>query len=446
MERTIAAISTPPGTGGISVIRLSGSDAIKIADSVFSKNITDVESHTIHYGYIISDGEKIDEVLVSVMRAPKTYTAEDTVEISTHGGIIVTGRVLEACIKAGASPAAPGEFTKRAFVNGRIDLAKAEAVIDIINSDNVMAGKNAFGQLQGRLSEKIGNMRQNLVDLAAQMQVAIDYPDEELEEITIEDIQRTLSEISVEISALIKSADDGRIIKDGIRTAIVGKPNVGKSTLLNCLAGFDKAIVTDIAGTTRDVIEESITINGVPIKLTDTAGIRDTDDVIEKIGVEKSKQAIDDADLVVVVVNAHEPLSEEDAEVLEKTADKKRIVIANKTDLGINSEIEKLNPIFISAGNGEGTDLVGEKITELYNIGEIKSRSGEIITNMRHKSALCSCLDSVETAIGTIEEGMPQDLAALDINMAIDYLGEITGETVSDDIVTSVFKNFCVGK
>lgn len=446
MERTIAAISTPPGTGGISVIRLSGDEAIKIADSVFTGKLADAASHTIHYGYIEYGGERIDEVLVSVMRAPRTYTAEDTVEISTHGGIIVTGRVLEACIKAGATPAAPGEFTKRAFMNGRIDLTKAEAVIDIINSDNIMAGKNAFGQLQGKLSEKLGNMRQVLVDLAARMQVAIDYPDEELEDITCDEIKDILSEISGKISDLIRSADDGRIIKDGIRTAIVGKPNVGKSTLLNCLAGFDKAIVTDIAGTTRDVIEENISINGVPIKLIDTAGIRDTEDVIEKIGVEKSKQVIEDADLVIVVVNAHEPLSEEDSEVLEKVCDKKSIIVANKTDIGTDESIVKLNPVFISAGTGVGTELVGNRISELYNIGEIKSRSGEIITNMRHKSALCNCLTSVETAIKTISDGLPQDLAALDIYDAINYLGEITGETVSEDIVSSVFKNFCVGK
>ncbi|MBP3362181.1 MAG: tRNA uridine-5-carboxymethylaminomethyl(34) synthesis GTPase MnmE [Clostridia bacterium] len=446
MEKTIAAISTPPGTGGISVIRISGPEAVSIADSIFSGSLVDASTHTAHYGFIEWKGERIDEVIVTVMRAPKTFTREDVVEIGTHGGIIVTNMVLDVCIKAGAYPAAPGEFTKRAFINGRIDLAGAEAVIDIINSENVMAEKNAAGQLRGRLSRKIEEIRQSLVDLAAHMQVAIDYPDEELEDITLEDIESSLKLAEKEVSSLIRSADDGRIIKEGIKTVIAGKPNVGKSTLLNCLSGFEKAIVTDIAGTTRDIIEEQITLAGIPIRLTDTAGIRETDDKIEKIGVERSKESIADADLVLAVINADEPLDAEDREIFERTEGKKRIVVANKTDKGICDEIKNLDCIFISAKDGSGTEELVNKISALFAIGDIKGRSGEIITNMRHKAALESCRGFLMSAGEAVASGMPQDIASIDINSAIDSLGEITGATVSEDIVNSVFSNFCVGK
>lgn len=445
-EDTIAAISTPHGKGGISVIRISGEKAIEIADNVFTSDISKVESHTVHYGFICDGEEKIDEVLLTVMRSPKTFTRENVVEISTHGGILVTNRVLSAVIKAGARPAEPGEFTKRAFLNGRIDLSRAEAVIDIINAENMISEKNALEQLGGRLSKKISQMREKLVDLSAHMQVAIDYPDEELEDIAREDILSTLKETDFAAGKLISSADDGRIITNGIKTVIAGKPNVGKSTLLNMLSGFERAIVTDVAGTTRDVIEQSVTLSGVPIRLIDTAGVHNTDDMIEKIGVEKSEKSIDDADLVLVVTDASSPLDDDDKKILDRTKSIKRIIIANKTDRGITDESRTLADIFICAKDGDGKEKLSEKISSLYNIGEISQQSGEIITNERHRMALIKCRNALSNAIETLESGLPQDIASIDILDAVDSLGEITGASVSEDVVSSVFKNFCVGK
>lgn len=445
-DDTIAAISTPYGAGGIAVIRISGKDAVKIANGIFTKNILNAPSHTVHYGFIEDKGEKIDEVLLTVMHAPKTFTREDIVEISTHGGIFVTNRVLSAVISAGARPAEAGEFTKRAFLNGRIDLSRAEAVIDLINSENALSEQNALSQLGGRLSGKINAMRDKLINLLAHMQVAIDYPDEELEDITTDDILNTLKDVLSEAQQLIGSADDGRIIKGGIKTVIAGKPNVGKSTLLNMLSGFERAIVTDIAGTTRDVIEESISLGGIPIKLTDTAGVHDTDDMIEKIGVEKSEKSIDEADLVLVIIDASGELDADDEKILERTKNKKRIIIANKTDKGISKTAENAADLFVCAKDGEGREKISEKISELYKIGEIAQRSGEIITNERHKAALGNCSRAVLSAIKTIEDGLAQDLASIDISAAADYLGEITGASVSEDVVSAVFKNFCVGK
>ena len=445
-DDTIAAISTPHGAGGIAVIRISGADAVSIADSVFSDSLENVGSHTVTYGYITDGVEKIDEVLVTVMRAPKTFTREDVVEISTHGGIFVTNRVLSAVLAKGARAAQPGEFTKRAFLNGRIDLSRAEAVIDIINSENALSEKNAIEQLGGRLSKKIEDMRSRLVNLSAHMQVAIDYPDEDLEDITVEDIIDTLGGVLNDAQKLVLSADDGRIIKGGIKTVIAGKPNVGKSTILNMLSGFDRAIVTDIAGTTRDIIEENISLSGIPIKLVDTAGVHDTDDFIEKIGVEKSEKSIDGADLVLLVTDASSPMDDDDRDILKKCENKKKIIIANKTDKGICEEAANTADIFICAKDGEGKERIAEKISELYAIGDISQRSGEIITNERQKAALVKCVSAVSNAIETLKTGLPQDMASIDIADATDALGEITGASVSEDIVSAVFKNFCVGK
>lgn len=445
-DDTIAAISTPHGAGGIAVIRISGADAVSIADSVFSGSLENVGSHTVTYGYITDGAEKIDEVLVTVMRAPKTFTREDVVQISTHGGIFVTNRVLSAVLAKGARAAQPGEFTKRAFLNGRIDLSRAEAVIDIINSENALSEKNAIEQLGGRLSKKIEDMRSRLVNLSAHMQVAIDYPDEDLEDITVEDIIDTLGGVLNDAQRLVLSADDGRIIKGGIKTVIAGKPNVGKSTILNMLSGFDRAIVTDIAGTTRDIIEENISLSGIPIKLVDTAGVHDTDDFIEKIGVEKSEKSIDGADLVLLVTDASSPMDDDDREILKKCVNKKKIIIANKTDKGICEEAANTADIFICAKDGEGKERIAEKISELYAIGDISQRSGEIITNERQKAALVKCVSAVSNAIETLKTGLPQDMASIDIADATDALGEITGASVSEDVVSAVFKNFCVGK
>ncbi len=445
-DRTIAALSTPPGIGGIAVIRVSGMSALDICDRIFKGKIKlcQAQTHTVHYGHIADfDGNRVDEVLVTVMRAPKSYTCEDVVEINTHGGTVASRRVLELLIKAGAAPAQPGEFTKRAFLNGRIDLSGAEGVIDIINAKTELSQKNALSQAEGALSREINGMRSELVHLAAQMQVAIDYPDEDLEDVTTEDIIASLDSALKSIQKLIKSADSGKILRDGIRTAIVGRPNVGKSSLLNCLARQERAIVTDIAGTTRDVIEESVSLNGVPLVLLDTAGIRETSDAVEKIGVERSRRAIIEADLVILILDSSAELTDEDRELLELTADKKRIVAANKADIG-TERIE--GAIAISAKTGDGIEELAEKIRELYSLGSIGQSDSVIVTNLRHLASLENAKEILLRAINSMESGMPQDIAALDLYQAIDALGEITGDTVSEAIVSEIFHSFCVGK
>ncbi len=456
MGRTIAAISTPVGTGGIAVIRISGDDAVSVADKVFSgrDKLSECETHTVHYGFIKDDkGEKVDEALVTVMRAPRTFTKEDVVEISTHGGITVSRAALNAVIRAGAYPAEPGEFTKRAFLNGRIDLSQAEAVIDIINSTNDLAQRNALSQLEGSLSKEIQNVRSSLVHLAAQMQVTIDYPDEDLEDITTADIRKISRDCQNKVDRLLETADSGKILRDGIKTAIVGKPNVGKSSLLNSLAREERAIVTDIAGTTRDVIEEYINLGGIPLILTDTAGIRETDDTVERIGVEKSKKSINEADLVIVMIDGSSFFDDEDIEVLNATMNKKRIVLINKTDLGQSKYVEAVKNkakgsvvLEVSAVTGMGLEELAEEIRRIYRIGEISKSQGSVITNMRHKTALIKAEEALGRVVETIDMNMPSDIASIDINIAIDALGEITGETVSDDIVNAIFHEFCVGK
>lgn len=443
-ERTVAAISTPQGTGGISVIRMSGRDAVNIADRVFSGALRGAGSHTVHYGYILNkDGERLDEVLLVLMLAPRTFTREDTVEISCHGGSVTTRSVLAALIEAGAYPAEPGEFTKRAFLNGRIDLSQAEAVIDVINAKNELSRRNAVAQLGGTLSREIKDIRDSLVHLLAQMQVIIDYPDEDLEDVTAEDIEDVCRSSAARVDRLIRSADGGRIIKDGIKCAIVGKPNVGKSSILNYLAQEDRAIVTDIAGTTRDVIEESVSIDGIPLILSDTAGIRQTHDIVEKIGVDKSMRYLDAADIVIVVTDATTGLDDEDRTVLKATEDKKRIVLVNKTDI---AEGDDDLGIAVSAATGAGMDRLAAEISRLCRIDEIKSENGAVITNMRHKSALLDARDALSRATDALAAGMPADIVSIDIAAAMDALGEITGETVRESVVNDIFHSFCVGK
>lgn len=454
-DRTIAAIATPIGTGGISVIRLSGGRAIEIADAAFSgkDKLANVPTHTVHYGFITDNGNaKLDEVLVTVMRAPRSYTAEDVVEISTHGGIVTTRGVLNRLIELGAYHAEPGEFTKRAFLNGRIDLSQAEAVIDIINSKTTIERDNALSQSEGGLSGKINSIREDLVSLAASMQVIIDYPDEDLEDVTCEDIRNRADEANNQIMKLVSTYENGKIIRDGIKTVIVGKPNVGKSSLLNLLAGEERAIVTDIAGTTRDVIEESVNIDGVRLVLTDTAGIRQTEDTVEKIGVERSLKSINDADLVIVMLDANSMPGDEEIELLEKTANKKRIVLINKLDIKNSSAVDKIKeisdeePIEISVKTKDGVDELVSAVKEMYNIGEIGQNGNAIVTNARHFTALVNAKEALTRVCDGIDSGMPSDIVSIDINIAIDALGEITGAVVSDDIVSAVFHNFCVGK
>lgn len=442
--RTIAAISTPQGTGGISVIRMSGEDALNIAERVFSGTLSGVSSHTVHYGYILNkDGERLDEVLLTVMLAPRTFTREDTVEISCHGGSVTTRAVLAALIEAGAYPAEPGEFTKRAFMNGRIDLSQAEAVIDVINAGNELSRRNAVAQLGGTLSREIKGVRDALVHLTAQMQVIIDYPDEDLEDVTVKDIENICKDCAERVDKLIRSADGGRIIKDGIKCAIVGKPNVGKSSILNYLAQDERAIVTDIAGTTRDVIEENVYIDGIPLILSDTAGIRETEDVVEKIGVDKSMRYLDAADIVIVVTDAKTGIDDEDRAVLRATADKKRIVLVNKTDIADGDEALG---IAVSAATGAGMDRLAAEIARLCGIDEIRSENGAVITNMRHKAALIAARDALSRVTDALTAGMPTDIVSIDIAAAMDALGEITGETVRESVVDEIFHSFCVGK
>lgn len=455
MNNTIAAISTPVGNGGIAVIRISGTDAVKIADTVFrgKDKLADAPTHTVHYGFIQdADGNTVDEVLATVMRAPRTFTREDIVEISTHGGITASQSVLDVIIRAGANLAEPGEFTKRAFLNGRIDLSQAEAVIDIINAKSSLAKANALNQLEGNLSAEIKKIRNVLVHLSAQMQVIIDYPDEDLEDVTAADIKRICTESLLHTQKLLKTADSGRIMRDGIRVSIVGKPNVGKSSVLNMLSHSERAIVTDIAGTTRDIIEEHINLDGIPLILSDTAGIHTTDDAVEKIGVERSLKAIDAAELVLAVLDGSREADSEDEVILESTKDKKRIILINKSDIS-TADIENIKKltgedrvIEISALNGDGSDKLSETIKDIYNLGEISISDSTIITNTRHKKALDTTEAALSRAVFALKSGMPTDIAAIDINAAIEALGEITGETVSELIVDNIFHNFCVGK
>lgn len=445
-ERTIAAIATARGTAGIAVIRVSGADAVKICDRIFigRNSLADAATHTVHYGHIVgADGEKIDEVLATVMLAPRTFTGEDTVEISTHGGTVAPRRVLEALFANGALPAAPGEFTKRAFLNGRIDLSRAEAVIDIISAQNELAQKNALAQSEGQLSQRIDRIRAGLLHAAAAMQVAIDYPDEELEDMSAEQILAAIDTAAGGIDRLTGlAASRGKIIRDGIKTAIIGRPNVGKSSLLNCLALEERAIVTDVAGTTRDTIEESVELGGIMLRLCDTAGIRDTGDKIEQLGVERSLRSMESADLVLLVLDAQTGLMPEDRDLLDKTAGMRRIILINKTDAAAPFPLD--DAIAVSAKDGSGTDLLCARVRELFSLDT--DTVEPIITNERHISALLRAREALFRARRAIAGGLEQDFAALDINEAIAALGEIDGRTVSEDIVSEVFKNFCVGK
>lgn len=453
-ERTIAAISTPNGTGGIAVIRMSGNKAIDICDAVFSgkKSLKDVKSHTINYGYIVdNDGTKIDEVLVSVMRAPKTYTTEDIIEINCHGSIYGARKILELLIKNGASYAEKGEFTKRAFLNGRIDLCKAEAVIDIINSKTGFAHTASVNQLGGALSEKINGVRDDLLKLIVNLQAALDFPDEGLEPLSDEEYFDTLKNAYEKIKKLIATADKGKIIREGIETVIVGKPNVGKSSLLNLLAGDERAIVTEIEGTTRDAIEEYINIGDVALKITDTAGIRETCDVVENMGVEKSKNLIESASLVIFMLDALKDIDENDKEIAKLVKDKNTIVLINKSEQKVNETVKNIaedfeNVIEFSVKEEKGVDKLTSLVKEMFDMGSLSDISNDAVINMRHKEALYSAQKSVESAIDAIENGLPVDMTGVDIEDAISSLGIITGLTVGEEIVDAIFHEFCVGK
>lgn len=451
MEDTIVAISTALGVGAISIVRLSGNEAIEIVNKCFKgKDLTKVESHTINYGYIIDNDEVIDEVLVSIMKAPKTYTTEDVVEINCHGGIISTKRILETMLTHGARLAEPGEFTKRAFLNGRIDLVKSEAVMDIIDSKNEEASKLALSQLTGTTSNMIKEFRDKLKQLLASIEVNIDYPEYyDIEVVTKEKIEKELKVMKEDLTKVIKESKNSTLIKEGIKTVIIGRPNVGKSSILNKLLEQEKAIVTDIAGTTRDIVEGEIYLDGILLNIIDTAGIRSTEDVVEKLGVEKSLSMIDDADLVIVVLNNNEILTKEDEEILEKTKEKERIIVVNKNDLEkkINLDSKKLKDIvYTNTNTTEGIKSLKEKIVELFQLESIKSKDYTYLTNARQISLAKKAYQSLHDAEEGLKNDLPIDMIEIDLKESFDLLGEIIGETYSDEILDHLFANFCVGK
>ena len=453
---TIAAIATAMSNSGIGIIRISGSEAFDIIKKIYiSKNEKDlgkVKSHTIHYGYIIDGEETIDEVLVMIMRGPHSFTGEDTVEINCHGGVFVVKKILETVIKNGARPADPGEFTKRAFLNGRMDLSQAEAVIDIIDSKNEYALKSSISQLKGNVQKKIKEIREEIIYHTAFIETALDDPEHISVDGYGDKLKETVDTLLDELSILLKSSDNGRIIKEGIKTVIVGKPNAGKSSLLNVLVGEERAIVTDIAGTTRDVLEESIQLNGISLNIVDTAGIRDTSDIVEKIGVDKAKTYANDADLIIYVVDASRELDENDFDIIDMIQSKKAVILLNKSDLStvvsesmIKSYIDK--PILsISAKEESGIRELEETLKEMFFHGEISFNDEVYITNIRHKAALQDAYDSLEKVNFSIENNMPEDFYSIDLLDAYESLGSITGETIGEDLVNEIFSKFCMGK
>ena len=457
MEHTIAAIATSTmSSGGISVIRLSGEDAVQIADKIFKSvkgiKLTDVASHTVHYGHIVSNEKVIDEVLVIVMRAPNTYTREDVVEIDCHGGILVTRKVLEACIDAGASPAQPGEFTKRAFLNGRIDLSQAEAVIDVINSKNDYALKSSVNQLDGVLSRKIRKIREIIINHVAYIEAALDDPEHISLDNYVDNVKNDVDNCVNIVDNLVKNAENGRIMHDGINTVILGKTNAGKSSLLNALAKEERAIVTDIEGTTRDVLEEQINIGGITLNLIDTAGIRKTEDIVENIGVEKAKKIALNADLIIYVVDGSRPLDNNDTEIMELIKEKKVIVLLNKSDIGQIVSKNDLNClscydiISISAKEETGLDKLEDSIKNLFFTGNITSNEEIYITNARHKSLLKEALNSLKLVSEGIDNGVSEDFLTIDLMNGYEKLGLIIGEAVEDDLADQIFSKFCMGK
>ena len=453
---TIAAISTAMTDAGISIVRISGEEAIAIADKIYKgkkeKKISEQRTHTIHYGYIVDGEETIDEVLVMLMRGPHSYTGEDTVEINCHGGVYVTKRILETVIKYGARPAEPGEFTKRAFLNGKMDLSQAEAVIDVIHSQNEYALQSSVNQLRGSVQKVIQEIREKILYHTAFIETALDDPEHISVDGYGETLEKVVDELLTKIKQLIDTADDGRIMREGINTVIVGKPNAGKSSLLNVLLGEDRAIVTNIAGTTRDVLEEHIQLRGISLNIMDTAGIRNTEDVVEQIGVDKARSYAEEADLIIYVVDASVPLDDNDIEIIHMIQNKKAVILLNKTDLSTvinkNELIMWINKpmIEISTKEGKGIHELEETLENMFYHGEISFNNEVYITNVRHKAALQDAYVSLGKVKESIENQMPEDFFTIDLMDAYESLGSITGETVGEDLVNEIFSKFCMGK
>ena len=452
---TIVAISTAPGNGGIGIIRMSGKNCFEILNKIFipKNKEKEIKGYTIKYGQIVDNNKEIDEVLVSYFLEPKSYTTENMCEINSHGGTIITKKILELCIKNGARLAEPGEFTKKAFLNGRIDLSQAESIIDIINSKTEKELNAAVNQLKGYLSNDIAQIKQCILDILVDIEASIDYPEYDIEEVTNEKIIQKLNIINQKLEKLEKSYENGKIIKQGLKIAIIGKPNAGKSSLLNAILKEERAIVTNIEGTTRDTIEEFITIDGIPLKIIDTAGIRNANDEIEKIGIEKSKKMAEEADLIIAVIDSTKELSEEDKEIIKFIENKKSIIVLNKNDLFTKIdeetlELKNLNKkiIKISALNNIGIEKIYATISEMFNFGEIAIDDSTLITNERQKEAIQNTIKNIKKCFETINYKMPIDIIAICLTDALKELEKITGETVSEEIIKEIFKKFCLGK
>lgn len=457
IDDTIAGIATAPGEGGIGIIRISGNKSLEVCESIFksksNKKINEYNQRTLIYGNIYDNENIIDEVLVAYMKGPNSYTAEDVIEINCHGGFISVKKILELILSKDVRLAEAGEFTKRAFLNGRIDLSQAEAIIDVIKAKTDKAYEVAQNHLEGALSKKIKDLRMKVTEVLAHLEVSIDFSEEDVEEITYKTLKEKSLELKEEIKKLYDTAESGKIFRDGLKTVIIGKPNVGKSSLLNAILGENRAIVTDIAGTTRDIIEEFVNINGIPLKIVDTAGIRETDDIVEKIGVEKSRESFNNADLVIMVLDSSKKLSKEDIEILEELKNKKVIILLNKIDLESNIEIDKIKEyvdedsiINISALKNIGIDTLNTKIEEMVYRGSVRSSSDLMITNTRHKDALFKAYESINDAIKAIDDNMSYDFIEVDFKNIWDYLGYINGDTVKEDLLDTIFANFCIGK
>ena len=452
---TIAAISTSPGIGGIGIIRISGEDTFDIISKIFKMKkeqpIDSIPGYSFKYGHIIYNDSIIDEVLVSFFKAPNSYTGENICEINSHGGIVIMNRILEACLRSGAILAEPGEFTKRAFINGRLDLSQAEAVIDVINAKTEKEAMVSENQLNGNLSNQIKVIRGTLIDLLADIEVGIDYPEYDVEDVSRDKIVTILNKTNIELDKLINSFSNGKILRDGLKVALIGRPNAGKSSLMNLILDEDRAIVTDIEGTTRDSIEEFIKICDIPIKLVDTAGIRNTEDVIEKIGVDKSIKIAQDSDLIIAIFDSNKKLTEEDFKILELIKTKKSIIVLNKVDLEINIELDIIKDLGIdivelSAINGTGLDKLYETISQIFNLNDIANNGELIVTNNRHKLLINNAKEELNKALKSISDGMPEEIISTNIREILIQLGKITGEEVTDDVIKQIFSKFCLGK
>lgn len=456
---TIAAISTAPAIGGIGIVRMSGKDCFEVLEKIFKpknpETIENIGGYRIKYGTIVNPetNRVVDEILVSYFKCPKSYTAENMCEINSHGGIVVLREILELCLKNGAELAKPGEFTERAFLNGRIDLTQAEAIIDIINAKSTREAQESANQLEGYLSRKINEIREKIMDIMVNIEANIDYPEYDVEEVSNKDAENKLKEIENELIKLSKTFENGKILKEGVKIAIIGSPNAGKSSLLNSMLKEERAIVTDIAGTTRDIIEEQISIEGIPFKVIDTAGIRDAKDKIEQIGIEKSKKAANEADVILAVFDSSVPLNDEDREILNLLKHKKSIIVLNKTDLKqiVNNECKEIQDvntevINISLKNNEGLERIYESLVKMFNLNQINLDNELTITNIRHQELINKAIESTRMALNDLNNSMPIDIISINIKEILEHLGEITGDNVSEDIIKSIFAKFCLGK